>query len=137
MRALKTTLALLLLAGLGACATGTGSGSGKSYYFIDTVDNGADALTAGCHVEYLTSACAGERQRLGVRGDSCESGNASVNEYTNNTACHLHDNRTSPADVSTLNCAEQCGSRGGTCVTVENACVVGRFRSNSARCECN
>jgi hypothetical protein len=137
MRAITIAVIASMFFLLAACATTTGTGSGRSYYFIDRVDNGGDALTAGCHVEYLTSACAGDRLVLGVRGDSCESGNASVNEYTNNQACHLHDNRTSPVDISTLNCDEACGSRGGTCVVVDDACTVGRITVDSARCECD
>jgi len=134
MRILRIALPLCLIAALTACAAG--AGSGKSYYFIDRKDAGNDATTAGCHVEYLTSSCAGTA--LSVRGDSCEGEQKqSINEYTNNSACHIHDNRTSPVDISTLNCAEQCGSRGGKCVTVANACTAGAITADSARCQCN
>ena len=135
MRAIITLALLAIVAALTGCATA--SGSGKSYYYIDRQDNGDNATTAGCHVQYLTSACAGDRYILGVTGDVCESGNASVHEYTNDTACHRHDNRTSPADLNSRNCDTACGSRGGTCVVAERACTFGTITADSAYCQCN
>lgn len=135
MSVLKIAVVAVIAVMLASCSLFNQKTPAKSYYFRDTVDNGNDAGTAGCHVEYLTSAC-NNRQVVGVTGDSCLS-EQSINEYTNNRTCHRHDNRTSPADISAINCSEYCGSRGGHCETVDNACNVRGITSNSARCVCN
>jgi len=106
-----------------------------SRYFIDTVDNGHDVLNAGCHVEYLSESCS-EGEVIGVVGDSCLSP-TTINEYTNASICHEHDNETSPADIAAVNCDAVCGSRGGRCEVVENACSAGGITVDSARCVCN
>lgn len=132
---IKVVLVAIVVFSLASCASFTSEKPTRSYYFKDTVDNGNDALTAGCHVEYLTNAC-DKRQVIGVSGDRCLS-KASIDEYTNNQTCHEHNTNTTPADISSLNCSEVCGSRGGRCETVSNACAIGSVTSDSARCVCN
>lgn len=104
-----------------------------SYYFKDTIDGGNKALTAGCHIEYLTSndcATGNTRRIVSRKGDSCPDSRESVTEYTNQE-CHQHNPAT---DIVSRNCDTACGSKSGRCVDETITCAGAQV--TSAKCEC-
>lgn len=96
-------------------------------YFIDTVDQGDDPWTAGCHYKCATADCSGAKEFWG--GDWCVG-----DDLMEWSKAEPHP---AQSDLRRYSCAEQCrrrGAPGGRCVQIKDACGGARA---SSLCECD